>query len=144
MKLKSLYTGALALAVLCLTSCSDWFDVSPKTNIKAEQLYETPEGFESALAGIYILLTDDDCYGHDMSFGLIDQLAQLYDRIPDGTTDREAIYQYMQESQGYSTKARMAAIWEKSYNVIANTNNVMKRLNKNGQRVLRNEQTRNM
>ena len=35
MKLKSLYTGALALAVLCLTSCSDWFDVSPKTNIKA-------------------------------------------------------------------------------------------------------------
>lgn len=45
MKLKSLYTGALALAVLCLTSCSDWFDVSPKTNIKAEHLYETPEGF---------------------------------------------------------------------------------------------------
>ena len=144
MKLKSLYTGALALAVLCLTSCSDWFDVSPKTNVKAEELYETPEGFESALAGIYILLTDDDCYGHDMSFGLIDQLAQLYDRIPDGTTDREAIYQYTQESQGYSTKARMAAIWEKAYNVIANTNNFMKWLDKNGQRVLKNEQTRNM
>ena len=86
----------MLLPVLCLTSCSDWFDVSPKTNIKAEELYETPEGFESALAGIYILLTDDDCYGHDMSFGLIDQLAQLYDRIPDGTTDREAIYQYTQ------------------------------------------------
>ena len=51
---------------------------------------------------------------------------------------------YTQESQGYSTKARMAAIWEKSYNVIANTNNFMKWLNKNGQRVLRNEQTRNM
>ena len=144
MKLKSLYVGALALLAISLTSCSDWFDVSPKTDVKADELFETAEGFESALAGIYISMTDGDCYGHDMSFGLIDQLAQLYDRIPDGTTDREAIYQYEQESQGYGTKSRLAAIWQKSYNLIANTNNFMKWLNSNGQRVLKDEQTRNM
>lgn len=145
MKLRSLYIiGVLALSSVSLSSCSDWFDVSPKTDVKAEELFETPEGFESALAGIYISMTDGDSYGHDMSFGLIDQLAQLYDRVPDGTTDREAIYQYTQASEGYSTKARLAAIWQKSYNLIANTNNFLKWMDKNGERVLKDEQTRNL
>ena len=81
MKFRLLYIGVIAVASACLTSCSDWFDVSPKTDVKAEELFETPEGFESALAGIYISLTDEDSYGHDMSFGLIDQLAQLCDCI---------------------------------------------------------------
>lgn len=144
MKLKSLYIGALALASVSLTSCSDWFDVSAKTDVKAEELFETPEGFESALAGIYTSMTDEDSYGHDLSFGLMDQLAQLYDRIPDGTTDREAIYQYDQESDGYNTKSRLAAIWLKSYNLISNTNNFLKWLNANGTRVLKDEQTRNL
>lgn len=143
MKFRLLYIGVIAVASACLTSCSDWFDVSPKTDVKAEELFETPEGFESALAGIYISLTDEDSYGHDMSFGLIDQLAQLYDRIPDGTTDREAIYQYEQQSDGYYTKSRLAAIWLKSYNLIANANNLIKWLDKNGTRVL-DEQTRNL
>ena len=86
MKLKSLYVGAIALVAVSLTSCSDWFDVSAKTDVKAEELFETAGGFESALAGIYISMTDEDSYGHDLSFGLMDQLAQLYDRVPDGTT----------------------------------------------------------
>lgn len=54
MKFRLLYIGVIAVASACLTSCSDWFDVSPKTDVKAEELFETPEGFESALAGIYI------------------------------------------------------------------------------------------
>ena len=68
MKFRLLYIGVIAVASACLTSCSDWFDVSPKTDVKAEELFETPEGFESALAGIYISLTDEDSYGHDMSW----------------------------------------------------------------------------
>lgn len=60
------------MLAISLTSCSDWFDVSPKTDVKADELFQTAEGFESALAGIYISMTDGDCYGHDMSFGLID------------------------------------------------------------------------
>ncbi len=143
MKLKSIYFGTVVLLLVGMSSCSDWFDVSAKTDVKAKELFETPEGFESALAGIYISMTDDDSYGHDLSFGLIDQLAQLYDRVPDGTTDREAIYQYEQESAGYATKSRLAAIWLKSYNLIANTNNLLKWLDSNGQSVLKDEQTRN-
>ena len=144
MKLKSIYLGAIALLTVGMSSCSDWFDVSAKTDVKAEELFETPEGFESALAGIYISMTDADSYGRDLSFGLVDQLAQLYDRVPDGTTDREAIYQYEQESNGYSTKSRLAAIWLKSYNLIANVNNFLKWLDSNGHSVLKDEQMRNL
>ena len=57
MKLKSLYVGALALLAISLTSCSDWFDVSPKTDVKADELFQTAEGFDRALAGIYISMT---------------------------------------------------------------------------------------
>lgn len=40
-----------------LISCSDWFDISPKTNVKADELFETESGFMSALAGIYVSMT---------------------------------------------------------------------------------------
>lgn len=38
MKFRLLYIGVIAVASACLTSCSDWFDVSPKTDVKAEEL----------------------------------------------------------------------------------------------------------
>ena len=59
--------------------------------MKAEELFSTEAGFESSLTGIYLLMTDRGAYGGDMSFGLLDQLAQQYDYIPDGANDRTAI-----------------------------------------------------
>lgn len=53
MKLKSLYVGALALLAISLTSCSDWFDVSPKTDVKADELFQTAEGLRAHLP-VYI------------------------------------------------------------------------------------------
>ncbi len=143
MKLKPLYIACITSA-LCLTSCSGWFDVSPKTDIKAEELFETEEGFQSALAGIYITMTDNDSYGRDLTFGLPDQLAQLYDMIPDGTLDRESVYNYSEQTTGYDTKSRLANIWLKQYNLIANANNLLKWLDKNGERVITNPETREM
>ena len=50
----TILAGAFAL-----TSCADWFDISPKTDVKADDLYETENGFISSLAGIYVLMTDE-------------------------------------------------------------------------------------
>lgn len=72
---------------MTLCSCSDWFDVSPKTDVKAAELFESEDGFMEALAGIYVSMTDDAAYGDNLSFGMLDQMAQLYDMIPDGATD---------------------------------------------------------
>ena len=133
------------LVLFVATSCSDWFDVSPKTDVKAKELFSTEAGFESSLTGIYLLMTDRDVYGGDMSYGLLDQLAQQYDYIPDGANDRNAIYNYeTATTDGFRTKQRLADSWIKLYNIIANCNNFIKWLDLKGDEVVRNVNTRKL
>ena len=40
----------LVVLSLCV-GCSDWLDVNPRTEVKEDQLYETEDGFKSALTG---------------------------------------------------------------------------------------------
>ncbi len=137
---------ALLQAVFCLLllpSCSDWFDVSPKTDLKADELFSTESGFQSALTGIYLSLTSPDAYSGSMSFGLLDQLAQQYDYIPSGVTDISAIYDYS-TSNGYGSKQRITASWLGMYNIIANCNNFLKWLDANGEKVITDSNLRDM
>lgn len=134
-----------AVSLFSFSSCSDWFDISPKTDVKAEELFETEYGFMSALAGIYVSMTNGNVYGSNLSFGMLDNLAQMYDRIPDGATNRNDIYQYERTTNGgYNTKGKLAQIWLSAYNLIANTNNLLKWLDTKGETVIADEQTRNM
>lgn len=143
---KRLYIIVAALAgALTLTSCSDWLDVSPKTNVPAEELFETENGYMSALAGVYISMTSEDTYGKNLGFGLMEQLAQMYDKLPDGTNDRASVYIYDQQtSGGFNTKSLLANMWQSQYSLIANTNNLLKWLDKNGEAVLVEENTYDM
>lgn len=57
--------------LLCLTmvlaSCNDWLDVTPRSQIKAETMYETEDGFKQALNGAYIQMGDRSLYGLNAS-----------------------------------------------------------------------------
>ncbi|MBQ8543073.1 MAG: RagB/SusD family nutrient uptake outer membrane protein [Bacteroidaceae bacterium] len=135
---------AILAGIFTLSSCSDWLDVSPKTNVPAEELFETENGYMSALAGIYISMTGDNIYGKNLTFGLMEQLAQMYDKLPDGTNDRASVYIYNQQtSGGFNTKSALENMWQSQYNLIANTNNLLKWLDTNGDIVLE-ENTHNM
>lgn len=135
---------AILAGIFTLSSCSDWLDVSPKTNVPAEELFETENGYMSALAGIYISMTGDNIYGKNLTFGLMEQLAQMYDKLPDGTNDRASVYIYNQQtSGGFNTKSALENMWQSQYNLIANTNNLLKWLDTNGDIVLE-ENTYNM
>ena len=54
MKNRLYIISTILAGALTFSSCTDWLDVSPKTNIPAEELFETENGYMSALAGIYI------------------------------------------------------------------------------------------
>ena len=132
-------------SVVSLPSCSDWLDVTPNTDLPAKELFTTENGFKSALAGLYILMTEEDTYGKNLSFGLTEQLAQMYDKIPDGTTDRKSVYIYDRETSGaYNTKGVLANTWRAQYNAIANANNLLKWWELNGEVVLLDSTVRNM
>ena len=136
--------GTCFLAFSLVTACSGWFDVSPKADLKADEMFSSEAGFESSLTGIYLLMTNQGAYGGNMSFGMLDQLAQQYDYIPDGANDRTAIYNYATTtSDGFRTKQKIAQSWLKLYNVIANCNNFIKWLDRKGETVIRNVNTRN-
>ena len=135
----------LLIALLTFTSCEKWLDVTPNTDVPAKELFTTANGFESALAGLYINMTEENTYGKNLSFGLVEQLAQMYDKLPDGTTDRNNVYIYDRETSGaYNTKGTLANIWQAQYHIIANANNLLKWWDLNGKTVLTDPDTRSM
>lgn len=131
--------------VFSLASCSDWLDVAPNTDVPAKELFTTENGFQSALAGLYITMTDENTYGKNLSFGLVEQLAQMYDKLPEGATNRNSVYIYDRETSGaYNTKGVLANVWQSQYNTIANVNNLLRWWDNVGEVVLVDTITRRM
>ena len=134
-----------ATIMFSFASCEEWLDVAPNTDVPAKELFTTENGFQSALAGLYIKMTEEDSYGKNFSFGLMEQLVQMYDRLPDGTNDRNTVYIYDRETSGaYNTKGVLASAWQAQYNIIANVNNLLKWWNLNGEAVIMDTTVRSM
>ena len=77
-----LFNYILTLFVfVAVTACDDWFDVSPKSDVKAEDLFRQESGFRDALTGVYALMSTPGSYGRQLTFGYTDVLAQYYDQI---------------------------------------------------------------
>ena len=145
-KSRTILIAALT-GIIFFTSCSewDWLDVAPNTDLPANELFSTETGFNSALAGLYITMTDEKTYGKNLSFGLVEQLAQMYDKLPEGTTDRNSVYIYDRETSGaYNTKGHLADIWQAQYHTIANANNLLKWWGLNGETVIADTLMRRM
>ncbi len=135
----------IATGLLTFASCSDWLDVAPNTDVPAKELFTTENGFKTVLAGLYITMTEESTYGKNLSFGLVEQLAQMYDKLPDGTTDRNSVYIYDRETNGaYNTKGVLAEIWQAQYFTIANANNLLKWWDLNAEAVIADSTTRCM
>ena len=77
--MKKLINKSIILSlVVALTACNDWLNVSPKTDMKAEDLFSTEAGFRDALIGVYALMATSNLYGKNLSYGYLDVLAQYY------------------------------------------------------------------
>ncbi|HEY8894731.1 MAG TPA: RagB/SusD family nutrient uptake outer membrane protein, partial [Niastella sp.] len=64
-------TGILTTGV----GCKKWLDVSPETQVRERDLFETEDGFKDALIGTYQLLSDKKAYGQNLTMGFADALA---------------------------------------------------------------------
>ena len=107
------------------TSCQDWLDVKPKSEVKADVLFETEAGFKDALSGVYLLMTNSSAYGLDLTLGFNDVLARQY-TLNSTFCDYydESEYRYEKEN----VESRIARIWLAQYNTIANVNNILENL----------------
>lgn len=112
--------------VSVFTSCEDYLDVRPKSQIPIDIHFESESGFKDQLIGVYTKMTQSTMYGREMTFGLTEVLAQNYD------LDSESEYWYTSKYQytEISTKRRIDSIWSNTYNAIANLNVILDNIDK--------------
>lgn len=124
--MKKIYYKIILFALLSVfTGCNDWLNVSPKTDMKAEDLFSTEAGFRDALIGVYALMCKEISYGRDLTYGYLDVLAQYYDS-PLRTTSsgyehsfkKAAEYRYSEKTE----ESRIANFWVNHFTGIANIN----------------------
>lgn len=117
MKIKSIiFTAVLALAS---TSCSDWLDVKPSDRISEEGNFSSVPGFCQALNGIYVELNTNQLYGRTLSCEFIEIIAQRY---AVSAENKDATELMNHTFDGSVAESRLESIWGKAYNLIANTN----------------------
>ena len=120
--------------VLALTACNNWLDVSPKSDMKADDLFLNEAGFRDGLIGVYALMCREDGYARDLTYGYLDVLAQYYKSPHELTSSgyehnykNAAEYNYKESSE----EERILAIWQNYYTAIANINLALEYIDKN-------------
>ncbi|WP_316847877.1 RagB/SusD family nutrient uptake outer membrane protein [Pedobacter psychrodurus] len=140
--IKQLFPAFILAMLLLFTSCKKWLDVTPKTQIKEDAQFSTKQGFTDALFGIYQNSAKSSGYGRNLTFGLLDILAQQYENKSIGTSlyAKLAAYNYTDAE----VQAMVDATFANSYASIAQANYVLKNvdngvLDENTRRIIKGE-----
>lgn len=118
---------SLSCAVLMLTSCSDWLNLTPQDEIKKEYLFSTGDGFRTALNGIYRKMSTFDMYGSNMTWGLMDAWAQYYsdDKCPNRLSGRAMESISKLAFKHVELVSYTNSMWKAAWNVVANCNQLV-------------------
>lgn len=115
-----LYTGI----ALLLSSCNDWLDVQPSSQVEDTELFETESGYKEALAGVYSSMVSTKTYAKEATYGFIGVLGQEWDFYYSAQYDDAAAYNYdAAMPTGY-----IRELWANSYSGIANVNNLLRHI----------------
>ncbi len=128
--MKRIYT--LIFSALCLltafTSCSEWLDVKPESEIDGSDLFATESGYKDALTGVYIRMSGSSLYGREMTFGLVDIIGDAY--YSAGTTGTAYAYAKRHDYTASSVETLINYVWQRSYTGIANLNELLAQMEK--------------
>lgn len=125
MKIRNIIT-LLVLATAVLTSCEDWLDVSPKSQIKEEDHFSREGGYKDELTGVYTAMTGTSLYGLNLGIGFTEVLSHSYDVDANSRWYYASQYDYTNST----VESTITTIWSQMYNAIANLNLVIKNINK--------------
>lgn len=124
------------LSILC--ACEDFLDQKAQTQVDAEHMFQTEQGFKDALTQCYVGLAGDYLYGKYMSYGPIETMAQHWDLQP---SNWENLYQL--DFTLDNAREIFETIYAEMYNVIVHANDVLRHLEKDGA-VIESGQTRDV
>jgi len=121
--------GIILSFIILVSSCSSWLEVEPKAKIKADQLFESEQGFMDALIGCYENLSQRSLYGGELTALFIEHLISNYEYRDVSKTAYESVvlHDYTDsECAGY-----IDDIWSGMYNVICNLNEIIEQVEVN-------------
>ncbi|MBA6152045.1 RagB/SusD family nutrient uptake outer membrane protein [Gelidibacter maritimus] len=117
----------LGIFAICLinASCEDALSVSPKSEVKYDDLFSNKYGFKDQLTGVYTSLCSEDLYGANLTYGMMDALGQQYV----WTQETGKYYSFNRFNyDNINSVSVIENVWSKMYNTIANTNILLKGL----------------
>lgn len=119
----------MTAVLLCLSSCSEWLDVRPDTQLSESDQFSSEVGYKDALIGVYQSIAAESLYGKELSFGLVDVLGQNYTNTnsPGHVYFSASTYAY----QDASAETKINSIWNNQYASIAQINYLLKDIDKN-------------
>jgi hypothetical protein len=112
----------MGVALLGLSACEDFLDITPEGQVKRDELLSTPDGIEDAMYGVYAQLRGQNLYGREMSFSALDVMAQYYQ--PFGNNYKvENLQKY---NYTYSSlETLFQSLWTDMYHNISNVNSIL-------------------
>lgn len=110
--------------IVLLTSSCSFLDIDTPGIVNNGKMFENGQGFIDAMDGVYASMAAEGLYGKELSFGFIDEIAQLYfnDYGQGETTLTKSIdLKYRDED----VRERIDGIWGDAYNVISSANSII-------------------
>lgn len=123
---KRYFIGLLVGFLVLNSSCSDWLDVNPRTEMKEEEMYQSEKGFKNVMNGIYIQVASENLYGKNMSYYFPDLLAGYWYKTNNSTENYIMSYIYTNKQ----VESVVKTIWSKYYTAIAHINDLLENLDK--------------
>ncbi len=116
---------SIAIILLSLCSCDKWLEATSSTQFKADQIFQTKDGFLDALSGVYINMGDINSYGGAATWKYNDLVIYPYITIP-GSSSVALFQQRLYDN--VNVKPEIESIWKAFYNAIANVNMILANL----------------
>lgn len=114
---------AIALLGFSFSSCSDFLEQNPQTDLSENDFYKTADDILSAGNGVYSSLQEGDIYGNWYVFGEIPS-DNTRNQLSGSVTTQNEFDQFYIDTQN----SMIANFWKAAYKVINRTNTVLGRI----------------
>lgn len=114
---------AIALLGFSFSSCSDFLEQNPQTDLSENDFYKTADDILSTVNGVYSSLQEGDIYGNWYVFGEIPS-DNTRNQLSGSVTTQNEFDQFYIDTQN----SMIANFWKAAYKVINRTNTVLGRI----------------
>lgn len=125
--MNKIYYLVAVLFATALSSCNDWLDVNPRSQIKSDVLFETEDGFKQATNGVYIRLAQTDLFGKNANMYIPETMARMWSvPLQNDNLTMYSIANYNFTESG--AESLISTTMSAYYNAIAQCNDILENL----------------